>query len=75
VEALEGDISDKEALRDALLDVNIVGPEGSTYFEEGSNMAVKDIYVVEVTTLDDGTYNYSFLKKYANVPVEGWNAN
>ena len=71
VEALEGDTTDKAALRDALLASDITGPEGRTNFENGSNMANKDIYVVEITTLDDGTYNYSFLKKYENVPVGG----
>ena len=71
VEALEGDTTDKAALRDALLAVDITGPEGRTVFENGSNMATKDIYVNEVAQLDDGTYNYSLLKKYENVPVEG----
>ncbi|MGN1003375.1 MAG: ABC transporter substrate-binding protein [Oscillospiraceae bacterium] len=71
VEALEGDTTDKAALRDALLAADITGPEGRTVFENGSNMANKDIYVVEIATLDDGTYNYSFLKKYENVPVGG----
>lgn len=71
VEALEGDTTDKAALRDALLAADITGPEGRTVFENGSNMANKDIYVVEITTMDDGTYNYSFLKKYENVPVGG----
>ncbi len=75
VEALEGDTTDKAALRDALLAVDVTGPEGRTVFENGSNMATKDIYVVEVAQLDDGTYNYSFLKKYENVPVEGLAAN
>ncbi|MGN0968869.1 MAG: ABC transporter substrate-binding protein [Oscillospiraceae bacterium] len=70
-EALEGDISDKEALRDALLAADVTGPEGRTVFENGSNMANKDIYVVEIAKLDDGTYNYSFVKKYENVPVGG----
>lgn len=71
VEALDGDTSDKEALRDALLAVDITGPEGRTVFENGSNMATKDIYVVEICRLEDGAYNYSFLKKYENVPVNG----
>ena len=75
VEALEGDTTDKEALRDALLAVDITGPEGRTVFENGSNMATKDIYVNEVARLDDGTYNYSLLKKYENVPVNGWGAD
>ena len=71
VEALNGDTSDKEALRDALLAVDITGPEGRTVFENGSNMATKDIYVVKIVKMDDGTYNYGFLKKYENVPVNG----
>lgn len=75
VEALGGDTTDKEALRDALLAVDVTGPEGRTVFENGSNMATKDIYVNEVAQLDDGTYNYSLLKKYENVPVDGLGAN
>ncbi len=75
VEALNGDTTDKAALRDALLSVDVTGPEGRTVFENGSNMATKDIYVNEVAQLDDGSYNYSLLKAYENVPVEGWNVN
>lgn len=72
VESLDGDVSDKAALRDALLAADITGPEGRTVFENGSNMATKDIYVVQVVQLENGEYNYSNLKKYANVPVDGW---
>ena len=75
VEALEGDTTDKEALRDALLSVDVIGPEGRTAFENGSNMATKDIFVNEVARLEDGSYNYSLLKKYEAVPVKGWNVD
>lgn len=71
IESLDGDTSDKAALRDALLAADITGPEGRTVFENGNNMANKDIYVVQVIQLDDGDYNYGFLKKYENVPVNG----
>lgn len=70
-EALEGDISDKEALRDALLAADITGPEGRTSFAEGTNIATKDVFVVEVVKLDDGTYHYGLVKDYRDVPAAG----
>lgn len=71
VEALDGDTSDKAALRDALKAADITGPEGRTVFENGSNIATKDVYVVEVVQLEDGTYNYGLVEKYADVTPAG----
>lgn len=70
VEALDGECDDAEALRDALLAADITGPEGRTYFEEGTNIATKDVFVVKVVALDD-TYHYSLVKAYNNVPAAG----
>lgn len=71
VEELDGVTSDHEALRDALKKVDINGPEGRTYFEEGSNIATKDVFVVKVVKLDNGQYHYGLVKAYENVPTEG----
>ena len=71
VESLDGDTSDSAALRDALLAADITGPEGRTAFEDGSNMAVKSVFVVEVVQLEDGSYNYGLVKEYADVPIMG----
>lgn len=75
VEALDGDTSDKAALRDALLAANIVGPEGSTYFEEGTNIASKDIFVCQVVQLENGQYHYKLAKEYSEVPAAGLSVN
>lgn len=72
VEALDGDTSDLTALRDALLAADITGPEGRTFFD-GSNAATKDIYVVEVVKMEDGSFNYSLVKEYKDVPPGGLN--
>lgn len=70
VEALDGDTSDLAALRDALLSADITGPEGRTFFD-GSNAATKDIYIVQVVEMEDGSYNYSMVKEYEDVPPTG----
>lgn len=71
VESLDGVTSDKEALRDALLAADITGPEGRTVFEDGSNVATKDIFVCEVVKLDNGQYHYGLVKAYKDVPASG----
>ena len=71
VEACNGDTSDLVALRDAMLAADITGPEGRTVFENGSNIATKDVYVVEVVQLENGEYNYSLVKEYSDVPAAG----
>lgn len=71
VEALDGDTSDHAALRDAMLAADITGPEGRTVFEDGSNIATKSVYIVDVVQLENGAYNYSLVKEYADVPPEG----
>lgn len=71
VEACNGDTSDLTALRDAMLAADINGPEGRTVFENGSNIATKDVYVVEVVQLENGEYNYGLVKEYPDVPAAG----
>ena len=69
IESIEGEVT-REALRDALLAADMTGPEGRTTFVEGSNCAVKDVFVVKVVKLDDG-FNYELVEKYADVPPNG----
>lgn len=71
VEALDGDVSDSAALRDALMNADINGPEGRTVFMDGSNIATKDVYVVEVVQLENGAYNYALVKEYSDVSPAG----
>ena len=54
-----------------MLAADITGPEGRTVFENGSNIATKDVFVVEVVQLEDGSYNYGLVKEYANVSPAG----
>lgn len=71
VEALDGDTSDKAALRDAMLKVNIEGCEGGTSFAEGANIASKDIHICKVVKLENGQHHYEVVKSYESVPVGG----
>ena len=70
IESIDGN-TEPEALRDAILATEVVGPEGHLYFEEGSQLATKDVHIVRVVKLDDGSYNYEIVKTYADVPPEG----
>ena len=71
VEALDGDTSDKAALRDAMLKVDMEGCEGGTSFAEGANIASKDIHICKVVKLDNGQFHYEVVKSYESVPVAG----
>ena len=71
VEALDGDTSDKAALRDAMLKVNIEGCEGGTSFAEGANIASKDIHICKVVKLENDQFHYEVVKSYGAVPVAG----
>ncbi len=71
VEALDGDTSDKAALRDAILNVDMEGCEGGTSFAEGANIASKDIHICKVVKLENGQYHYEVVKSYEAVPVAG----
>lgn len=71
VESLGGSWDNSEDLLNALLAQDINGPEGRTVFENGSQAATKDIFVVDIVKLDDGTYNYGLVKEYAEVPPAG----
>ena len=70
IESIDGN-TEPEALRDALLSVEVTGPEGHLYFEEGSHLATKDVHIVQVVKLDDGSYNYEIVKTYNDVPPSG----
>ncbi len=71
VEELDGVTSDRTALRDAMKAADVNGPEGRTVFVDGSNIATKDVYVVEVVQLEDGSYNYGLVKEYSDVSPDG----
>jgi hypothetical protein len=70
VEATGGDTS-PQVLRDALLAADVKGPEGHTHFE-GSQAATKDVFIVKVVKLADGSFNYETVKVYPEVPPTGY---
>ena len=53
-----------------MLAVDFDGVSGHIAFP-ASGAASRDTYVVEVVKLDDGSYNYSVVKCYDDVPGEG----
>ena len=69
VKATDGDTS-AEALRDAMLAVDFNGVSGHIAFP-ASGAAARDTYIVKVVKLDDGSYNYSVVTCYDDVPPEG----
>ncbi len=73
VEAMETleDPTDSEALYQALQEIDTVTPEGSLQIDS-SRIATKDIHIVKVVQLEDGTFNYEVVKTYEAVPVSGY---
>jgi ABC-type branched-subunit amino acid transport system substrate-binding protein len=69
VEALDGD-TDPAKLIDAIFAADVNGPEGHLFFDN-SRAATKDIYVVKVAQLGDGSFNYERVKTYKDVPPNG----
>ena len=49
------------------------GPEGHTVFKDGAIVATKDIHVVKVVRLEDGSINYEVQKTYEQVDPIGYN--
>lgn len=74
-EALDavGPDADPAALASAMRAADFTGPEGHTLFEDGGVTATKDIYVVKVVRLEDGSINYEVQKTYPNVKPVGYN--
>jgi branched-chain amino acid transport system substrate-binding protein len=70
VEATGGDTT-PDVLLAALLATSFNGPEGHLSFADGQRGATKDVYIVKVVQLDDGSFNYEVVKKYADVPPSG----
>jgi len=70
VESLDGDTT-PDKLIEAIFAADITGPAGHLYFADGSHAATKDVYVVKVVKLDNGSYNYEVVKTYSDVPPEG----
>jgi hypothetical protein len=50
--------------------LDITGPEGHLTFN-GSQAATKDVHIVKVAKMDDGSFNYQVVKTYNDVPPEG----
>jgi len=69
MEATGGDTA-PDKLIEAFFAANITGPEGHLYFDN-SQAATKDIHIVEVVKLDDGSFNYGLVKTYKDVPPSG----
>jgi hypothetical protein len=67
------------ALRDAILAVDMEGPEGRVFFAPGDNIATKPMYIVEVALQDPAShptdprdlYMYKLVKTYEAVPPHG----
>lgn len=69
IESIDGN-TEAEAVRDAILATEIDGPAGHMKFD-GSGACTKDVFIVEVDQLDDGSFNYNIVKTYEDVAPEG----
>ncbi len=68
---ISGGETEPEALLEAIWKVDFSGPEGHVKFENGSQAATKDVNVVKVNQLEDGSFNYSIIDIYEDVPGGG----
>ncbi len=73
VEAMEtlDDPTDSAALYEALQNVDTTTAEGHVTIDS-SRLATKDIHIVKVVKLDDGSFNYEVVKTYADVSADGY---
>jgi branched-chain amino acid transport system substrate-binding protein len=69
IENIKGETA-PDKLIEAIFASDIKGPEGHLFFEN-SHAATKDVYVVQVVKLEDGSYNYKTVKTYKDVPPAG----
>lgn len=69
-ESIDGEIT-SEALYEALQNTSVTAAEGHSSFGDGNRIAVKDVYIVKVVKLDDGSFNYEVVDTYNDVPVNG----
>ncbi|MGM9606947.1 MAG: ABC transporter substrate-binding protein [Oscillospiraceae bacterium] len=69
IESIDGN-TEAEAVRDAILACEIDGPAGHMSFD-GSGACTKDVFIVQVVQLDDGSYNYEIVKTYEDVAPQG----
>jgi branched-chain amino acid transport system substrate-binding protein len=70
IESLNGNITSSDELVKAIETADVKGPQGHLMFE-GSHAATKDVHIVQVVKLDDGSYNYKTVKTYKDVPPTG----
>ena len=82
LKALEtcGDNLSNLSLRDAILALDMEGPEGHVFFAPGDNVATKPMYIVEVALDEEATaaddrgrniFKYVLVKTYDDVPPHG----
>lgn len=69
IESIDGN-TEAEAVRDAMLATELDGPAGHMKFDS-SGACTKDVFIVEVVQLEDGSYNYQIVKTYEDVTPNG----
>ncbi|MCD8004495.1 MAG: ABC transporter substrate-binding protein [Oscillospiraceae bacterium] len=65
------DPTDSVALYEALQSVDMDTAEGHVTIDS-SRLATKDIHIVKVVQLDDGSFNYEVVKTYEDVSADGY---
>jgi branched-chain amino acid transport system substrate-binding protein len=69
IESIDGE-TDPHKLIKAIFEADFRGPEGHLFFDN-SQAATKDLYIVQVVKMDDGSYNYKRIKTYSDVGPQG----
>lgn len=69
IESIDGN-TEHEAVRDAILATELDGPAGHMEFN-GYGACTKDVYIVKVVQLEDGTFNYETITTYEDVAPNG----
>jgi branched-chain amino acid transport system substrate-binding protein len=71
VEAMKGDLRDKDKVRKALTSLKIDSPRGNFAIDPRTGNVVQNIYIGEVIKKPDGALAHKILKTYENVRDPG----
>ncbi len=71
IEALKGDLRDKDKVRKTLTSVQVDSPRGFFRIDPKTGNVVQNVYITEVIKRPDGTLGHKILKTYEQVTDKG----
>ena len=75
VDAVKGDLSDKDKLRKAITSVQLDSPRGRISIDPRTGNVVQNVYITEVVKRADGSLGHKVLKTYEQVRDAGQSCN